>query len=106
MSSYLGQDFKKLGFGLMRLPVLENEDIDIEQLKKMVDHFISSGFTYFDTAYVYHGGKSEKAIKTALVKDIPGTATTGHQAGFLAVQQRGRYAEDVDKQLERTASTI
>ena len=44
---------KKLGFGLMRLPLLDSTDpasIDIEQTKKMVDIFIEKGFTYFDTA--------------------------------------------------------
>ena len=44
---------KKLGFGLMRLPVNDPTnpaDVDIEQVKKMVDLFISKGFTYFDTA--------------------------------------------------------
>ena len=60
---------KKLGFGLMRLPQIGNDygKVDIEQLKEMVDHFIRHGFTYFDTSYVYHGGKSETAIKEALV---------------------------------------
>lgn len=44
---------KKLGFGLMRLPSLDENDpskIDIEQVKHMVDTFIENGFTYFDTA--------------------------------------------------------
>ena len=53
---------KKLGFGLMRLPLLDKNDsasVDIEQVKKMVDTFIDKGFTYFDTAYMYHLGKSE-----------------------------------------------
>ena len=36
----LGQDIKKLGFGLMRLPMI-GEDVDIEQTKKMVDLFLS-----------------------------------------------------------------
>ena len=66
----LGQDIKKLGFGLMRLPMI-GEDVDIEQTKKMVDLFLSKGFTYFDTAYGYLGGKSEMAIKTALVDRYP-----------------------------------
>lgn len=60
---------KKLGFGLMRLPVLDPNDagsIDIEQMKKMVDTFIEKGFTYFDTAWMYCGGKSEEATKEAL----------------------------------------
>ena len=56
---------KKLGFGLMRLPSLDADDpskIDMEQTKKMVDTFLERGFTYFDTAYMYHGGKSETII--------------------------------------------
>lgn len=62
---------KKLGFGFMRLPIKNQEDptsIDFEQLNKMVDTFIERGFTYFDTAYMYHMYKSENAIKESLVK--------------------------------------
>lgn len=42
---------KKLGFGTMRLPVDENEDINYELIGQMVDIFVRNGFTYFDTAY-------------------------------------------------------
>lgn len=62
---------KKLGFGFMRLPIKNQEDptsIDFEQVKKMVDTFIDKGFTYFDTAYMYHNFKSEEAIKECVVK--------------------------------------
>ena len=45
----------KLGFGLMRLPML-GEEVDIEQTKTMVDMFLKAGFRYFDTAYGYLGG--------------------------------------------------
>ena len=62
--SYLGENIPKLGFGLMRLPMIEKE-VDIEQTKQMVDMFLQKGFTYFDTAYGYIGGKSEEAIKAA-----------------------------------------
>ena len=61
---------KKLGFGLMRLPLLDPDDaasIDLEQVKKMVDLFLSKGFTYFDTAWMYHRFKSEEAVKECLV---------------------------------------
>lgn len=68
--TYLGQEIRKLGFGLMRLPMIGDE-VDIEQTKQMVDLFLSKGFTYFDTAYGYLGGKSEKAVKTALVDRYP-----------------------------------
>lgn len=64
---------KKLGFGLMRLPVKSAEPTDInqEELNKMVDLFLERGFTYFDTSYVYHNGASETAIRDALVKRHP-----------------------------------
>ncbi len=67
---YLGQSIPKLGFGLMRLPML-GQEVDIEQTKQMVDRFLAAGFTYFDTAYGYIGGKSEQAAKMALVDRYP-----------------------------------
>ena len=68
---YLGKDIRKLGFGLMRLPMLEGGKIDVEQTKTMVDMFLDKGFTYFDTAYGYNAGASEAAIKEALVDRYP-----------------------------------
>ena len=60
----------KLGFGMMRLP--ENDGvIDHEQVCRMVDKYLEAGLTYFDTAYVYHGGKSEVEAREALVKRHP-----------------------------------
>ncbi len=68
--AYLGETIGKLGFGLMRLPMIDGE-VDLKQTKAMVDLFLSSGFTYFDTAYGYLDGKSEEAVKTALVERYP-----------------------------------
>ena len=65
----LGEGIKKLGFGLMRLPRLEDGAIDVEQVKTMVDLFMDAGFTYFDTAWAYDG--SEEAIRKALVERYP-----------------------------------
>ncbi len=64
------KDIPKLGFGFMRLPRVNgnNEVIDIEQVKNMVDKFMKAGLFYFDTAYVYDDGRSEEAIKAALVE--------------------------------------
>ena len=62
---------KKLGFGLMRLPALADGEIDIEQVKQMADRFLENGFTYFDTSFVYHNGKSEDALKQAVVMRHP-----------------------------------
>ena len=64
----------KLGFGFMRLPLLNAQDetsVDMEQVKKMVDMYLDRGYTYFDTAHRYHGGMSEKAIDQALTSRKP-----------------------------------
>ena len=71
MEKYLGESTPKLGFGLMRLPKLTDGKIDIEQTKQMVDAFLAAGLIYFDTAYVYDGGDSERAAKAALVDRYP-----------------------------------
>ena len=62
---------KKLGFGCMRLPITDQNNqtsVDFQQFCNMVDSFIEQGFTYFDTAYMYHDFKSEEFVKEALVK--------------------------------------
>ena len=62
-----------LGFGMMRLPVRSENptDFDYEQIFQMVDAFMESGYTYFDTSYVYHNGKSEEATRKAVVERHP-----------------------------------
>jgi predicted aldo/keto reductase-like oxidoreductase len=62
---------KKLGFGCMRLPLINKEvngSIDYEQTCKMFDYFIEKGFTYFETAYMYHDYQSERFVKKCLVE--------------------------------------
>lgn len=63
----------KLGFGMMRLPVKNGNptDFDYEQLNAMADTFLAAGYTYFDTSYVYHNGKSEEATRKAVVERHP-----------------------------------
>lgn len=57
---------KNLGFGLMRLPLREKtvkcEKIDKEKSLQMIDTYIKAGFNYFDTAYMYHDGNSERIV--------------------------------------------
>ncbi len=59
---------KNFGFGCMRLPLLENGEVDHHQFSEMIDKFIEHGFNYFDTAKGYLGGKSEVALRECLVK--------------------------------------
>ena len=67
-----------LGFGMMRLPVKNGNptEFDYDQLFQMVDLFIGAGYTYFDTSYVYHNGKSEEATRKAVVERYPRDAFT------------------------------
>lgn len=92
---------KKLGFGLMRLPLTDTNDkgsIDIEALKEMVDTFMEQGFTYFDTAWMYCAFKSENAVKEALTDRYPRdryTLTTKLHASYLKTKEdRDRIFEE------------
>lgn len=63
---------KNLGFGMMRLPVISGPtDFDYEKLNAMVDAFLEAGYTYFDTSFVYHNGKSEEATRKTIVERHP-----------------------------------
>lgn len=55
----------------MRLPKLKDGSVDVEQVSQMADLFIAAGGTYFDTAYVYDNGESEKAFKKAVADRYP-----------------------------------
>ena len=59
-----------LGFGGMRLPLRSEDigDVDVDAVCGMVDMALSGGVNYFDTAYGYHKGESETALRKALVE--------------------------------------
>ncbi len=99
---------KKLGFGLMRLPQLDKAnaaDVDVEQVKRMVDLFMEKGFTYFDTAWMYNGFASESAAKAALVDRYPRDsftlATKLHSDFFHSPEDRDKVFH---AQLEKTGA--
>ena len=112
---------KKLGFGLMRLPLLDPNDeksIDLEQAKRMVDLFMERGFTYFDTAIMYqrgftyfdtaimyHNCASQRAAKEILVDRYPRDsftlATKLHSSYFNSFADRDRVFSE---QLEQTGA--
>ena len=65
---------KKLGFGMMRLPLTNADDpksVNLGEVCRMVDIFMERGFTYFDTAYMYHQFYSEEVVRETLVKRYP-----------------------------------
>lgn len=107
--SETGEDImKKLGFGLMRLPLTAESGandyagIDIETVKKMVDIFMSNGFTYYDTAYVYHQGKSEEVFREAVVKRYPReNYTITDKMPMFDIKEKEQLEKVFDEQLKR-----
>ena len=67
-NSLLGHEVSRLGFGAMRLPMASDGKIDTDVLQQMIDYSMSCGINYYDTAYVYHSGFSETALRDALKK--------------------------------------
>ena len=96
---------RKLGFGLMRLPLVNPDDqtsIDIEKFKAMVDVYMERGFTYFDTAYPYHGGASETALREAVVKRYPREAfTVTSKMPVWAIKEEADLERIFNEQLEK-----
>ena len=99
---------KKLGFGTMRLPLINPEDktsIDQNYFNQLADKFIEKGFNYFDTAYPYHDEKSEGAIKKALTerydrKDY----ILADKMPTILVKSGDEYPMYFNRQLERTGA--
>lgn len=99
-----GKEQSQLGFGLMRLPRLENGEIDVEQVKGMVDAFMEAGGTYFDTARAYAG--SEAAIRQALVERYPRDSYTlaTKNAAWISAKNAEEAKRDFDISLEQTGA--
>ena len=92
-----------LGFGMMRLPVKGSPtDFDYELLFKMVDAFLDAGFTYFDTSYVYHEGKSEEAARKAVVERHPRDSfTIATKFPTFLIKEESEVEPIFESQLER-----
>lgn len=85
----IDRSVSKLGFGLMRLPkVKENEEaIDRKEALRLIDLAMKAGVNYYDTAYFYHGGDSEAFVKEAL-SQYP------RESFMLATKLPGTYMRD------------
>ena len=68
ISKFQDKELSLLGFGTMRLPLMEDGTVDEGKVKEMVAYAMEHGVNYFDTAWPYHGGESEKVIGRVLAE--------------------------------------
>ena len=97
---------KKLAFGMMRLPTLDENDeasVDFNQVNEMADLFMEKGFTFFDTAYPYHMGKSEVAFRKAVVERYPRDSyVVADKLPLFSITSEDQLEPIFSEQLERT----
>lgn len=89
---FQGKKISQLAMGCMRLPLLDKDlaHIDVEATRAMVDFAMKSGVNYYDTAFGYHKGESER-VMGSILKDYP------RESFFLADKFPGYDSENWDK---------
>ncbi|MDR1429119.1 MAG: aldo/keto reductase [Spirochaetaceae bacterium] len=91
-----------LGFGLMRLPCREgSQEIDSEAAGEMVDYAIAQGVNYFDTAYMYHEGKSESFAGEALSRHERSSYKLATKMPLVALKTHSDVERIFNEQLKK-----
>ena len=94
----------KLGMGMMRLPLLDENDfksIDYDEVNKMVDLYMESGFNHFDTAFVYHEGIGEESFRKSVVERYPRDSfTVSTKLPLFVITEESQLEPLFNQQLE------
>ncbi len=100
-TSFQDLSLSQLGFGAMRLPLKEDKSVDEALTARMTDYAIAHGVNYFDTAWPYHGGESER-VMGRILKNYP------RESFYLATKYPGHQISETydvrrvfEKQLEK-----
>jgi predicted aldo/keto reductase-like oxidoreductase len=105
-----GCNVSVLGFGCMRLPVKDSHKpadffdpakaIDEEKAVNLIHYAIEQGVNYFDTAYVYHGGKSEPLLGKA-VRELRGRVYLATKLPTWLIKEKEDFEKTLQEQLLR-----
>ncbi|MBW2622515.1 MAG: aldo/keto reductase [Deltaproteobacteria bacterium] len=92
-----------LGFGAMRLPVLDDNPAHIDEPEaiRMIRHSIDNGVNYLDTAYPYHGGRSEPLVAQALADGYRDKVRLATKLPSWLIQKADDFDKYLEEQLER-----
>ncbi len=99
----LDWEVSALGFGCMRLPIIDGkaDNIDQEKANQMIHTAIDAGVNYFDTAYVYHNQKSESALGKALQGGYREKVRIATKSAIWLLNQSDDFDRMLDEQLNR-----
>lgn len=98
-----GEKVSLLGFGTMRLPVLDGDDGQIDEAKaiEMIRYAIDRGVNYVDTAYMYHEGNSEIVLGKALKDGYREKVYIADKMPIWKVKEAGSIEALFEQQFER-----
>ena len=100
---FQGMKLSELGFGAMRLPVIDGDDamIDEATTERMVDQAYAAGINYYDTAWGYHGGHSEEVMGRCLAKYPRESFYLADKFPGYDLRNMPKVQEIFEKQLEK-----
>ena len=90
-----------IGFGAMRLPMLDMEHVNEEEAIKMIRHAIDNGVNYVDTAYPYHNGISEVIVGKALQDGYRDKVHLTTKLPLWLVKKREDFDQFLGEQINR-----